>query len=103
MSISDVYWNYKVIEQVNGHWKFDVCDHAFTFPGILASYRVDVLASKTPETLPLVEIELYPRRSCFQHENRPESTPIPAKVGIVHRLTGWFASLNTPSPTPDAS
>ena len=23
------------------------------------------------------EIELYPRRSCFQHENRPENTPRP--------------------------
>ena len=33
------------------------------------------------ETLPLVEIELYPRQYCFQHKNRPESTPSPAKVG----------------------
>jgi len=66
--------------------------------------------SKTPETLSLVDIELHPRRSCLQHENHLESTPIPAKVGIVHKLTGWFSfqdqyftliSLNTPSPTPD--
>jgi len=30
-----------------------------------------------------VALELYPRRSCLQHENRPENTPSPAKVGIV--------------------
>ena len=38
MSVSDVYWNYKVIEQVNGHWEFDFCDHAFTFPGIFETF-----------------------------------------------------------------
>jgi len=35
------------------------------------------LYSKPPETLPLAEPELYPRQSCFQHENHPESTPSP--------------------------
>jgi len=34
MGISDVYWNYKMIEQVNGHWEFNLRDHALTFPGI---------------------------------------------------------------------
>ena len=38
--------------------------------------------SKTSETLPLVALELYPRRSCFQHESHLESTPSPAKVGL---------------------
>ena len=37
----------------------------------LVEYNPD---SKTPETLPLVALEIYPRRSCFQHENRPENT-----------------------------
>ena len=45
----------------------------------------------TPRTLPLVSFELYPRRSCLQHENHPENTPSPAKVGIVYKLTSWFS------------
>jgi len=38
MGISDVYWNYKMIKQVNGHWEFNLCDYAFAFPGILETY-----------------------------------------------------------------
>jgi len=34
MGISDEYWNDKMIEQVNGHWEFNLRDHAFTSPGI---------------------------------------------------------------------
>ena len=44
-------------------------------------------SSKPPETISLVDIELHPRQSCLQHENRPEGTPIPAKVGIVHKVS----------------
>ena len=50
-------------------------------------------SSKTPETLSLVDIELHPRRFCLQHKNHLESTPIPAKVSIVHKLTGWIFFL----------
>ena len=32
-------------------------------------------------TLPLADLELHPRRSCRQHDNRPEGTPSPTKVG----------------------
>jgi hypothetical protein len=53
--------------------------------------------------LSLVDIELYPRRSCLQHENRPESTPIPAEIGIVHKLTGWFASQDQQSMLIDVA
>jgi len=51
-------------------------------------------------------------RSCFQHENRPESTPSLAKVGISHKLKGWFGfqgpqtmltSQNNASPAQAAS
>jgi len=81
-------------------------------PGVLlfGFYSSKQTNKQTNEMLSLVEIELYPRQSCLQHENHLESTPIPAKVGIVHKLTGWFSfqdqyftliSLNTPSPTPD--
>jgi len=34
VGLSDVYWNYKMIEQVNGHWEFNLRDHAFAFPEI---------------------------------------------------------------------
>jgi len=39
MGISDVYLNYQMIEQVNGHWEFNRRDHAFTFPGILETFQ----------------------------------------------------------------
>ena len=29
IGISDVYWNYKMIEQVNGHWEFNLRDYAW--------------------------------------------------------------------------
>jgi len=34
VGLSDVYWNYNMIEQVNGNWEFNLRDHAFAFPGI---------------------------------------------------------------------
>jgi len=39
MEISDVYWNHKMIEHVNGHWEFNLRDHAFTFPGIWETFQ----------------------------------------------------------------
>ena len=30
-----------------------------------------------------MELELHPRLSCRQHENHPENTPSPAKVGSL--------------------
>ena len=42
------------------------------------------------------EIELYPRWSCFQHENRPENTPRPLAWHIVVFLyfPGFLAIIN---------
>ena len=34
VGLSDVYWNYKMIEQVNGHWEFNLRDHVFAFSEI---------------------------------------------------------------------
>jgi len=34
VGLSDVYWNYNMIEQVKGNWEFNLRDHVFAFPGI---------------------------------------------------------------------
>ena len=53
--------------------------------------------------LSLVEVELHPRRSCLQHDNRPGSTPIPAMVVSLNktrtvkhlrRFDFWFFGCN---------
>jgi len=34
VGFSYVYWNNDMIKQLKGNWKFNLRDHAFTFPGI---------------------------------------------------------------------
>ena len=42
MGLSDVYWNNKMIEQVNGHWEFDLRDHTFAFPVISETFQLHI-------------------------------------------------------------
>ena len=64
VGLLDVYWNNDMIEQVKGNWKFNLRDHAFTFPGIREAFPRHIEPSFTFDVITGHELQSLQGTAC---------------------------------------